>query len=463
MKKLLFIIPLLIGCSSQKEKSEYDKLLEYEGNYEYVNKTTLDIMASELDTTLYAVVDKAKYPLKQIALDTFANIAGIPVIFERDHSNQIISYKTEGQKFELITREIQKMEMFPRKDLFHDPNDYSYNIPEQKNDGLTTGLLKDEFKNPEPILNMVKETIKGSFPEVHGILIYKNNKLVLEEYFYGYNTNKPHQLRSATKPFIGGILGIAIDKGFIDSEKEKLIPFFNEKYKNIKNMDERKKEITIEDFLTYRHGMDCEDTNPKSEGNEMSLMESQDWVKFTLDLPMVAEPGKFSSYCTGCSSTLGSLVEITTNEKIEAFAKKYFFDPMGITNYDWTFEPNPSSKETFNQMYITPRDLMRLAKMYKDGGKWDGKQIISKKWIDKTFDGKERNFGYLWKHRSFEVDGKQYNSYLATGNGGQKINIWPELDMITIFTGGNYNSYALYGKSTPPNEMIPNYILKALE
>lgn len=73
------------------------------------------------------------------------------------------------------------------------------------------------------------------------------------------------------------------------------------------------------------------------------------------------------------------------------------------------------------------------------------------------------DYGYLWQHKYFIVNGKEYNSYLSTGNGGQKINIWPELDMITVFTGGNYNSYAIYGKSTPPNELIPKYILKAVD
>jgi len=75
----------------------------------------------------------------------------------------------------------------------------------------------------------------------------------------------------------------------------------------------------------------------------------------------------------------------------------------------------------------------------------------------------EGDYGYLWEHKYFIVDGQKYNSYLASGNGGQKINIWPELDMITVFMGGNYNSYALYGKSTPPNQMIPMYILKTGE
>lgn len=463
MNKFYFLILILIGCSTHKEKSEYDKLLQYEGNYEYVNKTTLDIMVSELDTTLYAVINKAKYPLKHIALDTFANIADIPVIFERDKSNQIIGYKTDGQKFKLISYDIEEMEMFPRKELFHTPDSYAYQKPKEASDGLKTGLLKDEFRNPEPIIEMVKETIKGNFPDVHSILIYKNNKLVLEEYFYGYDENTPHQIRSATKPFIGGILGIAVDQGLIKSEKEKLLPYFRSIYPEIANVDERKKEITIENFLMYRHGMDCENNNSESKGNEQSMMQSKDLVKYTLDLPMVAEPGKSSSYCTGCPLTLGSLVEITANEQIEDFAKENLFEPIGISNYEWNFEPNQESMTTFSQMSISPRDLIKLAILFKDGGKWNGKQIISKEWIDKTFDMEKGDYGYLWEHKYFVIDGKQYNSYLASGNGGQKINIWPELDMITVFTGGNYNSYQLYGKSTPPNQMIPNYILKSVK
>jgi CubicO group peptidase (beta-lactamase class C family) len=463
MKKLLFLVPLIIGCSSPKEKSEYDKLLEYEGKYEYVNKTTLDIVASGLDTTLYAIVDNAKYPLKHITLDSFTNIQDIPVVFERDKSNQVKSYRTDGLEFKLITSEIERAEVFPRKELFHNPDNYVYHKPKKTTDGLETGSLQDEFKNPEPIIDMVKETIKGKFPDVHSILIYKNNKLVLEEYFYGYDENTPHQLRSATKPFIGGILGIAVEKGLIKSEKDKLLPYFNSRYPEIANLDDRKKEITIENFLMYRHGMDCENNNPKSKGNEQSMMKSKDWVRYALDLPTVIEPGKSSSYCTGCAVVLGSLVEIVTDKNIEGFAKENLFKPLGISNYVWNFEPNQASRTHFSQMYITPRDLIKLAKLFKDGGKWKDKQIISENWVNKTFDMDEGDYGYLWEHKYFVIDGQKYNSYLASGNGGQKINIWPELDMITVFTGGNYNSYALYGKSTPPNEMIPNYILKTGE
>jgi CubicO group peptidase (beta-lactamase class C family) len=463
MKKILLIIPLLIGCSSTTEKSEYESLFDYEGKYEYVDNTTLELKASAMDTTLYAIIDNAKYPLKFITLDSFTDMQGSSVIFDRDNSKKVISYKTDGQEFKLLTKDIDKSNMFPRKELFDNPENYAYKQPTETDDGLATGNLEDEFKNPNLIVDMVKKTIKGNFPDVHSILIYKNNKLVLEEYFYGYDENTPHQLRSATKPFIGGILGIAVDQGFIKSEKDRLLSYFNSRYLEIANLDKRKKEITIENFLMYRHGMDCENNNPESKGNELKMMQSKDWVKYTLDLPMIGEPGVSSSYCTGCALTLGSLVEIATNKKIEDFAKENIFDPLNISNYKWTFEPNQTSRDDFSQTYFTPRDLIKLAKLFKDGGKWEGNQIISKSWIDKTFNMDKGDYGYLWEHKYFVVDGQTYNSYLASGNGGQKINIWPELDMITVFTGGNYNSYQLYGKSTPPNEMIPNYILKSVK
>ena len=463
MKKIFYLIPLIIGCSSQIEKSRYDELVAYEGKYEYLGNTSLTIVASEMDTVLYAVIDNAKYPLKYVNADTFKNQQGSPVIFNRDKNGKIVSYNVDGESFAYINSDFEKIEMYPRKELFNKAETYAYKTPEKSSDGLDVGDLSTAFENPGLILDMVKETIKGKYPDVHSILIYKNEKLVLEEYFYGYEKDDAHQLRSATKPFIGALVGIAIEKGLIRSEKDKLLPYFSKQYDSIARLDNRKKDITIEHFLKYRHGMDCENNNPESKGNEETMMESKDWVKYTLDLPMVQPPGKKSSYCSGCALTLGSLVEITTGEKIESFAEKNLFSPMGITNYKWRFAPDQSSMTTFSQMYITPRDLVKLAKMYKEGGKWRGRQILPKHWVEKTFDMEDGDYGYLWEHKYYTIDGKRFDSYLATGNGGQKINIWPDLNMITVFTGGSYNSYALYGKSTPPNEMIPKYILGALD
>ncbi|WP_299682012.1 DUF4870 domain-containing protein [uncultured Dokdonia sp.] len=461
MSFILIVFILFSSCTVHQEKSKYEQLLDYEGTYEYIQNTSLQLKASEIDTTLYAVIDHAKYPLRYISLDSFVDMQGSAVVFKRNERQEITGYTSEGLSFNLINTRIQKIDMYPRKAFFKNPDNYQYQTPTEVNDGLKTGTIYEEFKNPKPIINMVKETIKGEFPEVHSILIYKNNKVVLEEYFYGYDKDTPHQLRSATKSFIGSVVGIAVDKGFIKSEKDRILPYFASRYPEIANLDDQKKALTVENFLMYRHGLDCEDSNSESKGNEMAMMQSDNWVKFTLDLPMISAPGKSSSYCTGCALTLGSLVEIATQNTIESFAKKHLFQPLGISNYEWTFEPNKASMTNFSQLKLTPRDLIKLAKVYQDDGKWLGKQVISEDWVHKTFNMNEADYGYLWYEKHFTIDGKKYRSYQASGNGGQKINIWPELDMITVFTGGNYNSYLLYGKSTPPNRMIPNYILKA--
>lgn len=441
----------------------YKKLLEYEGKYEYVNGSTLQIMASPMDTTLYAVIDKAKYPLFYVEADTFSNIQDTPVVFQRDAQGNIDGYIVNDQSFKLITTDIEKLVMYPRKELFNHPEDYTYQTPEKTNDGLEPGNINDAFEQTELIKKMVKETIKGEYPDVHSILIYKDNKLVLEEYFYGYDRNTRHQLRSATKAFIGSLVGLAIETGAINSEQDPLLPYFKDEYKSFEHMNKQKRSITIQDFLTYRHGLDCENNNPESKGNEQQMMESADWVKYTLDLPVVHQPGELSSYCTGAALTVGRLVELATGEKLEKFAQENLFEPMGITNYDWRFDPDSTSRQTFSQMYLRPRDLIKLATMYMNDGKWQGKQILPEKWVHDTFEEYSPEFGYLWEHKYFMKDGKRYNSYMASGNGGQKINIWPEYNMITVFTGGNYNSYELYGKSTPPNQMIPKYILPALD
>lgn len=461
MKTIRITTIIILSAMSLTTFGQKEFMFDYNGKYEYTNPTSLILSASDFDSILYAIIDETKYRLKYISKDTFEDNAKNLVTFQRDKTGKVISYTLNGRVFKLLTTEIAKQQWFPRKELFKNEFNYHYQIPKQLNDGLTTGDLSKSFQKPDIIVDMVKETIKGEFPDVHSILIWKDGKLVLEEYFYEYHIDKPHQLRSASKSFIGTLVGIAIDQKKIRNENELLLPLFDNEYKKIENMDSRKEKITIKDFLTYRHGMDCNDEDSKTAGYELKMLESNDWVKFTLDLPMMQNPGIKSSYCTGCAQILGRLVEITTQTPLVEFADKHLFSPMGITNYKWRFKPDSSSVGTFNTMHLRPRDMLKLALMYLNEGRWEGKQIVSSDWVKKTFEKDDVEFGYLWRHKSFEVNGKRYDSYLATGNGGQKINIWPELNMITIFTGGNYNSF-LYGRATPPNELIPKYILKGL-
>lgn len=270
----LSLMMIVAGCAVNQEKSHFEKLADFEGRYEYSNLASLFMAVSTLDTTLYAIIDDAQYPLHHISQDTFHTPQKTPLIFQRNDQGEVISYKTDGKVFAFIDKTIEKQEWYPRKELYHREEDYQYQTPAERGDGLTVGDLNNAFTNPEAIVNMVKETIKGEYRDVHSILIWKDGRLVLEEYFYGYDENKPHQLRSASKSFIGTLMGIAIDQGKIKSENELLLPLFRKEYSVIENSSIRKDKITIKDFLTYRHGMDCNDEDSNTAGHELKLINS---------------------------------------------------------------------------------------------------------------------------------------------------------------------------------------------
>lgn len=157
MKKILFLIPLIVGCASQKEMSQYEKLLDYEGKYEYTGNSTLALVASEMDTILYAVIDNAKYPLNYVSVDSFTNIQNVPVTFQRDENGKIKSYKVEGETYAYINSDFEKMEMYPRKELFHNSEAYTYKTPEKRADGLEVGDLKQYLIIPNLFLKWLKK------------------------------------------------------------------------------------------------------------------------------------------------------------------------------------------------------------------------------------------------------------------------------------------------------------------
>ncbi|SEM32678.1 hypothetical protein SAMN05421856_102418 [Chryseobacterium taichungense] len=130
------------------------------------------------------------------------------------------------------------------------------------------------------------------------------------------------------------------------------------------------------------------------------------------------------------------------------------FKPLGIDNYVWNFEPTKASAETFCQLYLTPREMVKFGQLYLNKGNWNGKQIISSEWVEQSLKKHSVvqgvNYGYLWWNKYLDSDGAQ-------GNGGQKIYIFQDLDMVVVITGGNYNS------QSPSDELIEKYILPSFK
>lgn len=444
------------GYSQQKFKITYEQLKEYEGVYEYKNNTTLQIAASPKDTILYAIINDSKYALKPSDKDVFLNMSQETVTFLRDKSSVINGYSSDEKTFKLLNKKVvfPKEMWYPRLNVTKDYK-YVYQQPKKDLDGLVTGTLDNTGLDKALLGEMMQKIVDGTYANVHSVLIIKDGKLVFEEYFYDNNKAKLHELRSATKSFVSALTGIAIDKGLIKDKTETVLSYFPDY--TIKNLTDDKKQITIENLLTNQSGLDCDVSNPKAEGNETAMNYSDDWIQFTLDLPMVDVPGGKGMYCSGNPITMGKIIERATKMPLPEFAKQTLFKDLGIKNFKWNFKPDASSAETFCQVYLTSRDMAKFGLLYLNKGLWNGKQVVSKNWVEQSLSKHSVvqgvNYGYLWWLKSLTANGIKYNGKAAQGNGGQKIYIWEDQNMITIITGGNYNS------QSPSDELIQKYIL----
>jgi CubicO group peptidase (beta-lactamase class C family) len=461
MKKIyllnISILTTFFCYSQQTYKITYDQLKEYEGLYEYLNNTTLKIAASPKDTILYAIINNSRYKLSSLGRDLFMDMTKTKVYFFRNKKNEIAGYYyTSKDTFNLLSKNVSfpKAMWYPRLNVPENYK-YSYQQPGNDNDGLETGHLKNTGLDTALLNEMMQKILDGTYPNIHSVLIIKDGKLVFEEYFYEYNKNKLHELRSATKSFISALTGIAIEKGYIKSVNEKVLPYFPEY--TFKNISDAKKKITIENLLTNQSGLDCDIYNPKAVGNESIMAHENDWIQYSLDLPMKDTPGGIGQYCSSNPLILGRIIEKATKMTIPEFATQTLFKGLGINNFEWNFKPDKSSAETFCEINLRPRDMAKFGLLYLNNGLFNGKQIIPKDWVQRSFEKHSvvagLDYGYLWWTRYLDANGVRYYGKLAQGNGGQKIYIFKELNLVTVITAGQYNM------QSSSNEIIAKYIL----
>jgi CubicO group peptidase (beta-lactamase class C family) len=304
------------------------------------------------------------------------------------------------------------------------------------------------------------------FRNIHGILIVKNGRLVFEEYFNHYYREAPHDLASATKSITSLLVGLAIKQGYIAGVDEKILPYFPE-YLPLQSPDERKESITIEDLLTMRHGIECNDWDPSSPTYYKNGFpyDQPDAVEAALNLPMLTLPGSQFSYCSVSTVVLGEVVVIATGIRIPEYARKYLFDPLNIKSAIW-MSVRGGVVDTSGSMEMRPRDMARLGQLVLQNGNWNGTQIIPEEWIRQStqkhvsLDFNQtwgNNYGYLWWLSDVTIAGTQIHSIAASGAGGQVITIFPELNMVIVITGGNYtNDEGL------PFQIMERFILPAV-
>jgi CubicO group peptidase (beta-lactamase class C family) len=291
---------------------------------------------------------------------------------------------------------------------------------------------------------------------LHSLLVIRHGHIVADVYFYPFAPGMMHDLASVTKSFTSTLVGIAIDKGHIESVDQPILDLFPDR--TVANDSADKRAMTIENLLTMRSGFECiseSEAGTVGGGTQAEMMASPDWIQFTLDLPMAEAPGTRFNYCNSNPHLLSATIQETTGLAALAFAQKYLFEPLGIYNTYWPSDPQ-GNNHGWGDMYLTPYDMAKLGYLYLHKGLWDGQQVLSPAWVTAATSFQtnthEYFYGYLW----WLLPSGEY--YYADGRDGQRIFVFPDKDTVVVTTGGGGRDQ--YGVL---ETLLTSYIIPAVE
>lgn len=329
--------------------------------------------------------------------------------------------------------------------------------PDALDDGWQVSSLEAEDMAPERLAELEQRIESKEIRAPDSLLIARHGKLVYERYWNGFNRDKPHDLRSATKSVTSLLTGVAVGQQLLPGVDTPILPLL-QRYAPFKNSDERKEHITVRNLLEMRSGLSCNDWDKDSPGKEEKMYDSKDWVKFILDLPMAEEPGQSTVYCTGGVVVLGALVEDAAGVPFPEFARRSLFEPLGITQVEWE-KADGGRTDTGGHLHIRPRDVVKIGQLVLDGGKWQGQQLVPEAWIRESTASErtlgDSKYGYLWWLNTFGISGTPVEAWFARGNGGQYIFVFPSLELVATFTGSFYDE----PESDLPIQLVGQFVL----
>lgn len=313
-------------------------------------------------------------------------------------------------------------------------------------DDWKISLPEAQGLDPKKVDQIYKD-IETNKLKVDSVLIVKNGTLVAEKYFPAdtvhivknwrlveekfsgtYNQDTLHYIWSDTKSITSILVGIACDQGKIKLDDKVLKYFPGNKFAN---MDAVKKSMTVSDLLTMRSGLQWPN---EITGSIEEMMQAKSWVGFTMSQPMQTKPGTVFSYNTGNMEVVSAIISKTTGMSEEDFAKKNLFEPLGITKYKWPKNPDGYSMGG-SGLAMRPRDMAKIGQLMLQNGKWNGKQVVSAKWVTEatapivtSTSIPVCSYGYNWWINP------KIKMYFALGLYGQTIYVVPQQNMVVVFT-----------------------------
>jgi len=354
----------------------------------------------------------------------------------------------------------------PSFPVFADPPE-SCGVPIARADGWSVASVnEDKLVDRGALCRMADQLAASSKANIHAVLVARRGKLVFERYFTGsdevpglfsgrrvrdiaFDANTLHDMKSVSKSVASLAVGIAVDRGLIRGVDEPIFRFFPE-LADLRTPE--KDRILLLHALDMTMGLEWVEATPATgdeDNDEARMNRASDPCRYVLgSLKVTAPAGQEFFYNTGALALVSAIVGKATGRPLDEFAKETLFEPLGIAGVEWL--RRKGNTDAGGGLRLHPRDMAKIGQLVLAGGRWNGRQVVSRDWIETStapkirarsngFDGR---YGYLWWLGSSRAKGREVQWVGALGRGGQSIRIVPDLDLVVVVTAGYYQDYS---------------------
>lgn len=313
----------------------------------------------------------------------------------------------------------------------------SWLVSSPANENMDSALLESAFR-------LVYE--ENRFVMARSLLVLRNGKLVGEAYPHNPEDARQIQnIQSCTKSFTSILAGIALSKGLLDSVAQPLSTIYPENF----GTHSDKKDITLEDALTMRTGIDFNDDK-----NTLDLYQgSGNSVDYVLSFPKMYPAGVVFHYHDGSPHLISAAIQKRYGKPLSSFADEFLFKPLQITEWKWEAAKDGITFGAFS-LYMKPRDVAKFGQLLLNNGRWNGQQLVDSSWINKATqprvnsDAQGASYGYyFWIYPA-------YPGYAAIGHGGQRIFVVPSKQLVVVYTAWPYTSDTLFDNFAELSDLI---------
>ncbi|PNY76671.1 serine hydrolase [Stenotrophomonas pavanii] len=327
--------------------------------------------------------------------------------------------------------------------------------------------------DPARLVALERAIASDELKQIRSVLLQVDGKVTYEGYFNGADAETLHDVRSASKSVTALLVGAAIGEGRLAGVQAKVYDSFPD-FTARHQVDPRLRATTVQDLLTMSSLWECDDENPFSAGHEERMYVSEKWLDFALALPVkgfapwMQRPEnsphcRAFAYCTANSFVLGAVLERATGQPLADYAARVLEQPLGITRSQWNRSPEGIGMGGGGTRYRT-RDLARIGQLVLDGGRWQGRQLVPKDYIEAmiraqatTADGSD--YGYQWWGLKLDVQGSARTVWAMSGNGGNYVFVMPEQRVVAVVTSQAFNRSIAHPQS---RRILTEFLLPAL-